>query len=210
MDSFNYVNINNPNARQVLLKSKTTHNLIDVFRYLHPEARRYTWCRRNPIKQARLDYFIVSGPLIDLIQNCDITAGYRSDHSILKIQLQISKFEIGKGLWKLNCNLLKNIEYIELINKTINEVKLRYALPVYNINYLETVSDLDIKFTIDEDILLELIMYKIRYKTVKFASKIKKEQAKQEKDLIKKLMILKLMMKICNLTKLLMISKNNY
>ena len=68
-------------------------------------------------------------------------ASYRSDHSILDINIEISKFKRGKGLWKLNCNLLKNAAYIDLINNTIHKVKLEYALPVYRIEYLETAPD---------------------------------------------------------------------
>ena len=118
MDCSNYLNINNP-KRQVLLETINSHNLIDVFRYFHPDTQRY----KNPIKQARLDYFIVSSPFTDHISKCNIMASYRSDHSILEINIQISKFERSKGLWKLNCNLLKNAVYIDLINKTIHKVK---------------------------------------------------------------------------------------
>ena len=54
-----------------------------------------------------------------------------------------------------------NAAYTELINKTIHEVKLEYALPVYRIEYLEIAPDLDIKFSIHEDLLLKMIMFKI-------------------------------------------------
>ena len=185
MDCSNYLNINNPKSRQVLLETINSHSLIDVFRYFYPHTRRYTWRRKNPIKQARLDYFIVSSPFTDHISKCDIIASYRSDHSILNINIEISKFERGKGLWKLNCNLLKNAAYIDLINKTIHKVKLEYALPVYRNEYLETAPDLDIKFSIDEDVLLEMIMFKIRSTTIKFASANKKEEIKREQGLIK-------------------------
>ena len=55
MDSKNYVNINNPRARNTLIEMMETYELIDAFRHFHPDTRRYTWRRRNPVKHARLD-----------------------------------------------------------------------------------------------------------------------------------------------------------
>ena len=66
MDSYNYVNVNNPKSREKLLESMETNDLVDAFRYFHPDIKRYTWRRRNPIKQAHLDYFIISKNLTDL------------------------------------------------------------------------------------------------------------------------------------------------
>ena len=130
-------------------------------------------------------------------------ASYRSDHSIVEINIQISKFKRGKDLWKLNCNLLNNAAYIEQIYKTIHKVKLEYALPIVGIEYLETAPYLDIKFSIDEDLPLEMIMFKIRSTTIKYGSTIKKEEIKIEQGLTQKSVILKRMKKILSQQKLL-------
>ena len=53
-DCYNYININNPKSRFYFLDVIRLHNLVDSFRHFHPETRRYTWRRKNPIKQARL------------------------------------------------------------------------------------------------------------------------------------------------------------
>ena len=52
LDSFNYVNINNPRSRQCVLEMLQIHNVKDAFRYLHPTMKRYSWRRKNPIKHA--------------------------------------------------------------------------------------------------------------------------------------------------------------
>ena len=75
---------------------------------------------------------------------------YRSDHSIIEINL--SEFKHGKGYWKFN-SLLKNKNYLDLINKIIEEEKVKYALPVYNMNYV-TGSNETIEFTIPSDLFL--------------------------------------------------------
>ena len=91
LDSFNYVNINNPRSRQCVLDMLKLHNMRGAFRHLHPTLKRYTWQHKNLIKQAQLDYFIVSEFLTDLIANCNIKPGYRLDHSILELNLVVGE-----------------------------------------------------------------------------------------------------------------------
>ena len=189
----NYVGINNPNARQTLTETLNTYNLKDAFRYFNPDISRFTWCRTNPIKQARLDYYIVSNPFTDLIDNCDIIPGYKSDHSICTLNIRTSKFVRGRGLWKLNCDLLSNSDYVDLINKTIQEVKSECTVPVYSTEFIDNASDLDKEFIIEEDLLLEMIMFKIREKSIKFASKLRKSKNLLEKELIKKYILQKVL-----------------
>ena len=187
MDCSNYVSINNPKARRVLLESLNTYNLIDAYRHMHPDIHRFTWRRKNPVKQARLDYYIISNAFTDFISSCDINPGYRSDHSIIKLDIKSSDFIRGRGLWKFNCSLLNNPDYIELVNRTIKEVKLEYTAPVLSPLFIETASDLDITYTIEDDLLLEFILYKIRSKTIKFASSLRKTNDVTENELIRQI-----------------------
>ena len=90
LDSYNYISINNPKSRNLALQILETYILIDVFRYMHPDSKTYTWRHKNPIKQARLDYFIVSGFFTDIVTSCKINPGYRSDHSILELNIKIN------------------------------------------------------------------------------------------------------------------------
>ena len=126
LDTQNYKHLNNPKARNQLLSIMSTHNLKDLYRELNPHTKRYTWRRRNPIKQARLDYFLCSDILSDIVNSCVIKPGYRRDHSFVITRLCICKFKRGCGLWKLNCSLLKNKDYLILINNLIDSEKLAY------------------------------------------------------------------------------------
>ena len=94
MDSDNYKNINNPKARQVVLNIINDYTLIDAFRTFHPEVKRYSWREKNPIKQARLDYFLISDKMTDIVENCIIHPSYRSDHSIVELDIIMNNFEI--------------------------------------------------------------------------------------------------------------------
>ena len=57
LDYDHYKHINNPKSRYLLLEIMNSFNLRDTFRLFHPLVRRYTWRRKNPVRQARLDYF---------------------------------------------------------------------------------------------------------------------------------------------------------
>ena len=183
LDSYNYKHINNPRARQMVLNMMSEFDLCDVFRQFNPDRRRYTWRRKNPVKQARLDFFLASTNMVDVIKNCDISLSYRSDHSIQKLDIILNNFKRGKGLWKFNNSLLENKDFLTLINHIINEEKLKYALPVYDLKYLER-SYSPISMTIEPDTFLELLFLRIRGETIKFASTLKKKQRNIEMNLI--------------------------
>ena len=97
--------------------------LTDIFRQLHSESKRFTWRRRNPIKLARLDYAIGTNSLVDIIKSGKILPGYRSDHSRIELDLVLNSFTEGKGIWHLNCSLLKGPDYLNYVKNCITEVK---------------------------------------------------------------------------------------
>ena len=184
IDTYNYKNKNNPQAKRALLEILSEHDLSDIFRELNPTLRRFTWRRRNPIKQARLDLFLASANILDITKKCTINSSYRSDHSPIELELTSSKFSRGKGLWKFNNSLLECPEYVTLINKIIDEEKLKYAPPVYDMTFLRTNYS-QINMIIDDDLFLEALILRIRGETIKFASIQKKNLCKTEQQLIK-------------------------
>ena len=183
-DYHNYLHINNSKARETVLEIISAHNLSDVYREIYPEKIRYTWRKPNPLKQARLDFFLISNSLLNMVQANDILASYKSDHSPVVLSLKLDNFTHGKGLWKFNNSLLHDYEYIKIINKTILQVKENYALPIYSKDYVTTISDHEIQFTINDQLFLETLLMEIRGKTISFSSFTKKRNNEKEKNLI--------------------------
>ena len=105
-------------------------DLIDFFSAIHPKTKRYTWWRHNPSKQARLDYFIGSKTLLDLVTKCNISAGYRSDHSSIDLTLKLIELKRGKGIGSLIAHFFKDKDYLVLINKTIKDETVKYAAKI--------------------------------------------------------------------------------
>ena len=147
-------------------------NPVDVYRCMHPHKNNFTWRKRNPLKQARLDYYLTSNSLLDVINDCQIRPGCRSDHSMIELNIQLNKFTLGKGVWKFNNILLINPDYLELINKAISDLILKYAIPMYSFNFIEKHTKA-LTFIIDPDLMFEMLFLRIRVETIKFASALK-------------------------------------
>ena len=72
LDCHNYTNINNLQARSKVMEMMNSLDLIDSFRYLNNNVKRFSWRKKSPLKQARLDYFLTSNTMVDMIDSCDI------------------------------------------------------------------------------------------------------------------------------------------
>ena len=83
------------------------------------------------------------------------------------------KFVKGRGLWKFNCSLLKNRDYLIYINNIIDKEKMNYAVPVYNPISISSLSDECINFTITDSQFLEVLLLQIRGETIKFSAMLK-------------------------------------
>ena len=108
---------------------------------------------KNPCKQARLDYFLISENLRQFVRKSDIESGYRSYHSVVILELNFTNFKQGKSYWKHNNSLVSNTDYVNQINEKI-EVKRQYALTVYNLEDLDNIPNEEIQFTISNQLIL--------------------------------------------------------
>ena len=202
-DSVNYANINNPKSREIVLELLANQDLVDAYRHLYPSKREYTWKKKTPIKKARLDYFLVSSALIDLVSKSQIIPTIDwTDHSFITLNITTNQFTRGKGTWKLNCNLLYNQTYIDLINKTIEETKLEYSVSLYNRDIRDIENNL-IQFTISDKLFLDMLLLNIRGKSIKFASQLKRDDNEKEKVLISDIQTLENNPSLSQLTELI-------
>ena len=71
-----------------------------------------------------------------------------------------------------------------MINSIIDEEKLKYAIPIYNHDHI-IKTDEELTFTIDDDAFLECVYLRIRGESIKFSSKLKKQNENLENKLIK-------------------------
>ena len=86
-DTINYLKENNPNAQKSVRELIDTFQLDDVYRVQEPTGLSYTWSAYSNSKQARLDYFLVSTDLTGLVESIQTSAGYRTDHSLVVMNM---------------------------------------------------------------------------------------------------------------------------
>ena len=105
---------------------------------------------------ARLDFFLAAPDKNAKITGCNISHGYRSDHSLIEIELDLHEITCGRGFWKFNHFLLHDNEYVKLVKHIIEDVKEEYGKLLHN-----------------KQMALEMIKLKIRGATIPYSSRKK-------------------------------------
>ena len=165
LDRWKPKNLKPSPAAVKLLNLCEMYNLVDIWRLRNPTAKRFTWRRKNPLQQSRIDLFCISDTLAYETSTTDINPGFCSDHSIITLHIKDTESQKrGRGYWKLNNSLLKDKEYIQLINTALN-------------NYREDV-------TIDPRLEWDVIKMIVRRETVRHSIHRAKKQREQRESLL--------------------------
>lgn len=176
LDCYGYLHRNNPQARQQVLNIKQDFELLDPWRQNNEDKRSYTWRSSiGGIKQARLDFFLISADFYSQLLKSAIKPGYRTDHSVCFLKLGHKKQARGRGFWKLNTSLLRDTEYVRLVKEGITATLQQYAIPGENID------DKAVKLTIDDQLFWEMLKIEIRGITIPYSSRKKAKNEEEEK-----------------------------
>ena len=112
---------NNDKSSEVINSWIKSNKVMDAWRVIFPDRHGYTWRQLKPKPVfSRFDYFFVSTELHQYIGNIEIIPGFKTDHSIVQLQVHFCNEQRGNGYWQLNTSLLKDMEYIKAINKLID------------------------------------------------------------------------------------------
>ena len=188
LDARNYVNTNpRPRTRSKIKDLMSENNLCDIFRELYPNKKAFSWRRFNTAKQSRLDYFLISEDLFGIVKDCKICPGYRSDHSIIALEIRKKEFERDRQFWKFNNSLVSDKNYTQSIKELVNRIKRQYALPVYNFENLDLIPLEEIMFTISDQLFFETLLMEIRGKTIAYSSFKKKMERETENKLLREI-----------------------
>ncbi|WP_419609554.1 reverse transcriptase family protein [Thiolapillus sp.] len=158
-------------------------DLVDIWREIYPETRRYTWRRKTPSQQSRLDFFLISDLLSTLVTDVGIEAGYRTDHSMITLTLTLGKESRSRLLWKFNNSLLKDNLFVKEINEVIKNVTEEYAAFPYAREQIPHIPKCNMQFVISDQLFLDVLLMKIRTKTISYATMKKRQTEEKEKNL---------------------------
>ena len=67
LDNISYLHVNNPKGREVIKNRMMTDGLVDVWMLSNPLQKDYTWFQGGSEKRARLEYFLTSPNVPDII-----------------------------------------------------------------------------------------------------------------------------------------------
>jgi len=159
----------NVKAQKCVIKYMELLELCDVWRINHQELKEFTWRRRKPrVIQCRLDFFLVSQSVVNMVEQSKIGTSFKSDHSIVTLSLKLGDIPRGPGYWKLNCSLMKDKEYVDKIKMAIRECE----------NIHEGTD-------IDKVLLWETMKMQIRSASIEYSCEKRKKARKKEDELEK-------------------------
>ena len=177
LDTLNIRNRNNPKAHEKIMKMKDELDIIDPWRDKNPNTKLFTWHNSNN-KQSRIDYFLVSTDLNQMIDSALIKPGYKSDHSVVEFQIKLDNHVRGPGIWKHNSSLLLDNQYTTEIRTCITN-----TLEQYRDRNFERTSTINQQYVINDQLLFEMLKTEIRGKTIAYATAKKKAAERDECEL---------------------------
>ena len=131
-------------SRNKIIDFMNSYDLVDVYRTLHKDTRKYSWRRFNSTQRSRLDYFLVSE------SRANIMPGYFSDHSLVCIGIKTGIVKRHRPLWKFNNSLLRDMTFVNLIKQVILDLKKQYAVPMYDKNNIHKIDEEELLLTIKD------------------------------------------------------------
>ena len=196
MDTYGYTQANNEKARHLVIEHMDKDCLVDIFRETYPSKKRYSWRQFGGNKRSRLDYFLISRSLLPYIESSDILPGVHSDHSIISVEIDFSKFKRGKGFFKFNNSLNRDKEYVDLIHNTIKDTVRLYAEDVYDQNFFQIATPEQLQnviLTINPQLFLESLLLEIRGKTIGYCAWKKKINQEKQTMVLHRLEVLEML-----------------
>ena len=95
-------------------------DLVDIWRVKNPVSRSFTWSQNSPNIFCRLDYWLISNNLQDLVISTSIIPAIKTDHAAIFVEFGTRDNQVkGPGLWKMNCSILDDEDYIKDITLKI-------------------------------------------------------------------------------------------
>ena len=146
-------------------------DLVDIWRIKNPNTKSYTWSQKFPTIFCRLDYWLISNNLYDLVKSTDIIPAIRTDHDAITLDIEELETELqGSGYWKMNCSLLADEEYVNSVTEMI---------PIWTAQGRKVLSD--------DRTIWDWIKYNIKTHAIAHSKKRAKERDDKEKCLQKEL-----------------------
>ena len=114
----------------VLSALESDFSLVDIFRKRNPKAISFTWSNKDFSQASRLDRFFISSSLLQSVRGNKCFPCPLSDHDFVDLFLSPVNVSFhGSGVWKFNCSLLSDDDFISTMTSLITAEKEK--IPVF-------------------------------------------------------------------------------
>ena len=99
-------------------------NIHDIFRLHNPSRKDFTWSQKKDgmVGCRRLDYIFTTDSLLPFVKNINLKTFGFSDHRGVLMQLDFRTFQKGPSTYKLNTDILKDIEFVNLVKAELEKI----------------------------------------------------------------------------------------
>lgn len=96
------------------------YGVSDIWRFLHPSTREYTYFSNVHHNYTRIDYFFIDNKLIPHIRSCEFQSIVISDHAPLVLGLSLPGSGERRRLWRLNTALLSDVVFVTWLSMQLS------------------------------------------------------------------------------------------
>ena len=106
-DKIGGISITHAKSREIIKTTMESFDLNDIWILLNNNTMQFTWhSSSKPYIFSRLDYFLVSNSIVNSVCDCTIIPEFKSDHSIVTMNIHLTSEQRGPGYFKINNSLL--------------------------------------------------------------------------------------------------------
>ena len=115
--------------KRCLLALKSDFCLVHIFRKKNLKAISFTWSSKDFSQASRLDRFYISFSLLQSFRGNKCFPCPLSDHDFADLFISPVNVSLhGSGVWKFNCSLLSDDDFVKIITLLITTEKEKISL----------------------------------------------------------------------------------
>lgn len=95
------------------------YGATEIWRYLHPNKREYSFFSHSHHTFSRIDYFLVDNQLIPFARSCDYQSIVISDHAPVVLSMTLPDLPFVEKHWRFNSTLLSNNDFVKFMEEQI-------------------------------------------------------------------------------------------
>ena len=118
-----------PKATRIIEQMMDNLDLCDPWRCKNTDSRTYSWTRKykDRISGSRIDFALMTIDNVNQLMDIQYQHGYKSDHSLLILDMSITDDRRGPGLWKFNSKILHDKSFVDQCNQIIENSQALYV-----------------------------------------------------------------------------------